>query len=94
MKKNFCFDNFYQMREDGLKELLQHIGLITRKYRKEKGLSQFKLGLEIGKSANQIGRIERAESNPTVETLFELASFFKISISDFFYSDVGGDSGS
>lgn len=77
-------DNFYEMKEDGLNKMLQNIGTVVKKYRDEKKLSQFDLGLEIGMSANQIGRIERAESNPTVGTLYYLAFYFNIDIKDFF----------
>lgn len=71
------------MAKKELNKVLLQIGAIVKKHRKECNLSQFKLGLEIGKSANQIGRIERGESNPTISTLFDLANFFKIEINDF-----------
>lgn len=64
--------------------LLKKIGDTTREHRKKRKLSQFKLGVEVGKSANQIGRIERGESNPTINTLHSLANFFEIDIKDFF----------
>ena len=64
--------------------LLKKIGATVKKYRKKRNLSQFELGLEVGKSANQIGRIERGESNPTIVTLFSLANFFHIELKDFF----------
>lgn len=72
------------MKDDGLHKLLENIGAVVKKYRKQNKISQFDLGLEIGKSANQIGRIERAESNPTVETLYDLAFYFEVDIKDFF----------
>ncbi|WGF92184.1 helix-turn-helix domain-containing protein [Aequorivita marisscotiae] len=72
------------MGNDHFNKIRIHIGCVVKKYREENELSQFKLGLEIGKSANQIGRIERAESNPTVATLVDLADFFKIDIKEFF----------
>lgn len=84
MKYLCCIHKFYRMAKNELNKVLLQIGAIVKKHRKECNLSQFKLGLEIGKSANQIGRIERAESNPTVSTLVDLADFFKIDIKEFF----------
>jgi len=72
------------MEKDELKKVYRHIGSIIKLHREKLGKSQFSLGLEVGKSANQIGRIERAESNPTVETLFHIAKYLKIDIKDFF----------
>ncbi|WP_339702658.1 helix-turn-helix transcriptional regulator [uncultured Marixanthomonas sp.] len=70
------------MKEKELTNLLIKIGAKVKLERSKKNLSQFELGLEIGKSANQIGRIERAETNPTVETLLDLANFFRIDLKD------------
>lgn len=72
------------MKEKSLAKVLLNIGLVVKENRQKHQLSQFRLGLEIGKSANQIGRIERAESNPTVETLYKLSTFFKIDLQEFF----------
>lgn len=72
------------MTSKNCREILVNIGVVVKEHRLRVNLSQFNLGLEIGKSANQIGRIERAESNPTIETLYALAQFFNIDIKDFF----------
>lgn len=64
--------------------LLLNIGAMIKKHRKERGLSQLNMGLDIDMSANQIGRIERAESNPTVETLHTIANYFGFNIQEFF----------
>lgn len=84
LKKCYNNPNFYFMKDSNCKELLQHIGNFVKEKRQEKGISQFKLGLEVGKSANQIGRIERGESNPTVGTLYSLAKFFRVDLKEFF----------
>ena len=72
------------MKDDELKYLYKHIGSLIKFHRERLGKSQFTFGLEVGKSGNQIGRIERAESNPTVETLYDIAKYIKIDVKDFF----------
>lgn len=72
------------MSKEDLNILLSNIGAIVKRHRKERGLSQLNMGLDIDMSANQIGRIERAESNPTVETLHTIANYFGFDIIEFF----------
>ncbi|UGU18102.1 helix-turn-helix domain-containing protein [Sinomicrobium kalidii] len=72
------------MKNDDLDKLLINIGKIIRKLREEEDISQLTLGNDVGLSANQIGRIERAEGNPTVKSLFGIAKHYNIDISDFF----------
>jgi len=67
------------MKEERLKEVYNNIGRIILLNRLRKGLSQFNFGLEVGLSSNQVGRIERSESNPTVQTLVNICSFVGIS---------------
>ena len=74
------------MKDDELKLLYKHIGSLVRKHREILGKSQFHFGLEVGRSANQIGRIERAEGNPTVDTLYNIAKYIDIDIQEFFKS--------
>lgn len=83
---NYFIQNgkFYQMKDDDLKILYKHIGSLVKEHRERLGKSQFHFGLEVGRSANQIGRIERAEGNPTVETLFNIAKYITIDIQEFF----------
>lgn len=45
---------------------------VTR-IRKERGLTQEKLGWAAGLHASEIGRIEKGTRNPGVETVFKLA---------------------
>lgn len=59
-------------------ELKFQIGKLFQFYRLKDKLSQLQLGNEINLSSNQVGRIERAETNPTVETLVKFCNFFKI----------------
>jgi len=75
--------NFYKMNQDDLDKLLIQIGHRIRSLRKEEKISQLDLGNIVGRSANQIGRIERAEGNPTVKTLHSIAKHYKVDISYF-----------
>ncbi|WP_432670306.1 helix-turn-helix domain-containing protein [Flavobacterium sp. SM2513] len=72
------------MKDDELKLLYIHIGSIVKLHREKLGKSQLHFGLEVGRSANQIGRIERAEGNTTVDTLFRIAQYINIDIKEFF----------
>lgn len=74
----------YHMKENELKHLYKHIGKVVKTHRERLNKSQLHFGLEVGRSANQIGRIERAEGNPTVETLYHIAKYVGIDIKDFF----------
>jgi DNA-binding XRE family transcriptional regulator len=58
---------------------LKDFGKTLRKYRLEKGLSQYELHYlsELGKNA--VGRIERGEVNPTLTVILELARVLEIS---------------
>ncbi|MBC9795423.1 helix-turn-helix domain-containing protein [Sinomicrobium weinanense] len=72
------------MKNDDLDSLLVNIGKIVKHLRTEEGISQLALGNHVGLSANQVGRIERAEGNPTVKTLFGIAKHYNIDIKEFF----------
>ncbi|WP_093411616.1 helix-turn-helix domain-containing protein [Salegentibacter flavus] len=71
------------MNQHDLNNLLVQIGEKIRILRKKENISQLDLGNIVGRSANQIGRIERAEGNPTIETLYRIATHFKVEISYF-----------
>ena len=61
-------------------DLKCQIGKLFQLYRLRGKLSQLQLGNELNLSANHIGRIERAETNPTIEILIEYCNFFAIDI--------------
>jgi transcriptional regulator with XRE-family HTH domain len=61
-------------------DLKFQIGKIFQFYRLKNKLSQLQLANEINLSGNQVGRIERAETNPTVESIVKFCNFFKIDI--------------
>jgi len=75
--------NFYLMSQNDLNSLLVQIGERIKSLRKNEKISQLDLGNIVGRSANQIGRIERAEGNPTIETLHKIAKHYKVAISYF-----------
>ena len=50
------------------------LGLALRKLRRESGLSQEKLGLDSGVQRNFISLIETGQNQPTIGTIFRLAT--------------------
>ncbi|MFQ6601868.1 helix-turn-helix domain-containing protein [Flavobacterium sp. C3NV] len=66
-------------------EALIKLGLTIRKLREETtSFSQEKLGLEVDLSENQIRRIEKGQTNPTVKSLLKIAEILKVNIKDLF----------
>ncbi|MEN2489039.1 helix-turn-helix transcriptional regulator [Flavobacterium sp. B11] len=73
------------MEEKEINKVQKKLGATIRKIREEKDqYSQSKLAVEIGMSVNQIARIERGETNPTVKTLTLIAIALKVDIKDLF----------
>ncbi|KQM21755.1 helix-turn-helix domain-containing protein [Chryseobacterium sp. Leaf201] len=72
------------MQQRKFENILQQIGIVILLYRLRNNFSQFSLGVEVQLSTNQIGRIERGETNPTVLTLTKLASALNVDILEFF----------
>lgn len=62
------------------------VGENIRRHRLAKGLSQEELAGEAGIAMRHLGRIERGESNPTVEVLGKLAAVLKTVPQEFFTS--------
>lgn len=62
------------------KELVKALGDRIQKLRKKQGLSQLDLANEADVPLSQIGRIERGETNPTISTLFVIASALKVDL--------------
>ncbi len=63
---------------------LKKLGTTIRYHRENyTSLSQSKLAVEIGLSDNQVGRIERGESNPTFRTLFKIAKAMNTEVINF-----------
>lgn len=78
------FFKFYSMQRRTFEIVVKDIGITMLLYRLRSGFSQFTLGIEVQMSTNQIGRIERGKTNPTVGSLTKIADALKIEISEFF----------
>lgn len=76
--KNFRKSKIYLMYKWDIEELKFQIGKLIQLHRLKKNLSQFQLGNELNLSSNHVGRIERAETNPTIENLVKFCNFFEI----------------
>ena len=68
----------------GIRKLRNDIGRKLKQLRLERELSQEKLAEYVNMSREHISCIERGKNLPTVETLYNLAKYFEISIKDFF----------
>lgn len=66
------------------KDLLKRFGKKLAEIRKLKKLSQEELAWAAGIGDNQIGRIERGEHNPSLNTVFKIANALSISAKDLF----------
>ncbi len=71
------------MNQKDLDRLLVQIGNRIKALRKKENISQLDLGNIVGLSANQIGRIERAEGNPTIKTLYLIATHYNVDVNYF-----------
>ena len=60
-------------------------GAAVRDRRRATGLSQEEFAEKVDCHRNFIGRIERGEQNPTVDTLVRLARALRCKISDLFF---------
>ena len=61
-----------------MSELSIAFGLLVRKYRKEKKISQEKLALLCNIDRSYMGRIERGEVNITLEKAYEIAKILEV----------------
>jgi transcriptional regulator with XRE-family HTH domain len=69
------------VEEKELNKVQIKLGATIRRIREETtDFSQSKLSIEIGMSENQIRRIEKGKSNPTVKTLAKIAKALKVDI--------------
>jgi transcriptional regulator with XRE-family HTH domain len=65
-------------------DLIAAIGSLTRRLRREKKLSQFRLAKAVGSTRSHISKIERGLVVPTIPTVARLASALGIDIAEFF----------
>lgn len=76
---------FYHVENDQQNKEIINLGLTIRKLREETtDLSQDKLALEVDLSENQIRRIEKGQTNPTIRTLLKIAKALNVDIKDLF----------
>lgn len=68
-------------------EILNRIASTLKALRKKRGWSLDKAAQETGVSKAMLGQIERAESSPTISTLWKIASGFNIPFSLFIADD-------
>lgn len=67
-----------------MSELVERLGNRIRYLRKQRGLSQDKLGEAAGLHVNYIGQVERGEKNITIETLEKVSRGLGISLEELF----------
>ncbi|MCH7309772.1 MULTISPECIES: helix-turn-helix domain-containing protein [Acinetobacter] len=65
-----------------MSELTIQFGLLVRKYRKERNMSQEQLALLCNMDRSYLGRIERGEVNLTLEKIYELAKSLDVNVKD------------
>lgn len=63
--------------------IAEQIGAIVRKLRTEQGLTQQAIADEIGSSFSFVGRVERGESNITIETIIKISNALNIEFFEF-----------
>ena len=56
------------------------IELRLKKLRKERKISQLRLGIELNLSQNTISRYETGEREPAIKDLIAIADFFNVSV--------------
>ena len=76
---------FYNVENDEQNKAIVELGLTIRKIREEStDFSQDKLALEVDLSENQIRRIEKGQTNPTIKSLLKIARALKVDIKELF----------
>lgn len=64
------------------KELTYNVGMNIRKYRLNADLSQESLALSAELSPAYLGRLERGEKCPSIDTLYKISEALNISVCD------------
>ena len=67
-----------------MSDIKKKFGHRLRELRKEKDLAQDKLAMKDGLNPSYVGFIERAQRNPTLETIQKLASALEVDIKELF----------
>lgn len=66
-----------------MSELSKAFGNVLREHRTSKQWSQMKLAMEANMHINSLGNLERGDSNPTLESTFEICKALGVSVSEF-----------
>jgi transcriptional regulator with XRE-family HTH domain len=69
------------------KQSLMNIGENIKKVRKDKGLQQKQVALEIGLDQSNYNKIENSKREPSVDVLNKLANLFGVSVDDILNPD-------
>ena len=73
------------MEKDEQNRVLVKLGLTIRNVREDfTSFSQDTLALEVDLSENQILRIEKGQTNPTIKSILKIAKALKVDIKDLF----------
>lgn len=64
--------------------LRRQVGSLVRRHRERAGLSQAELGERIGKALETVGRIERGQASPSLETLEAISVALQVDVRDLF----------
>ncbi len=76
---------FYNVEKDEQNRVLVKLGLTIRNVREDfTSFSQDTLALEVDLSENQILRIEKGQTNPTIKSILKIAKALKVDIKDLF----------
>lgn len=67
-----------------MSEIRKQFGKRLRKLRKSKGLSQEELSKQAGFDRTYVGKIERGEKSPSLETMEKLAGALDIKVKNLF----------
>ena len=66
------------------KNVKKRFGKNLQKYRRQRGLSQEELSLELDLDGSYIGKVENAKLNITLDKIIAIASYFGIEVVDLF----------
>lgn len=75
-----------------MQPISEHMAFVLKNLRQERGWSLDKTARETGVSKAMLGQIERAESSPTIATLWKIANGFQCSFSSFLQGLEGQES--
>lgn len=75
--------DFYNVKVEEHNRAVVNLGLRIRNIREEStNFSQDTLALEVDLSENQIRRIEKGQTNPTIKSLLKIVKALKVDIKD------------